>query len=47
MFPVGNLVDSHNPGQYPLVGVVSECTTSGTIHADRHGTNLHTSGSVR
>ena len=47
MFLTGNFEIAITRATAPSLRWVSECMTTGAIHADRQGTTFHTSGSAR
>ena len=47
MFPIGNYEMAITPPTAPSLRWLSECVTTGAIHADRRVTTSHISGSLR
>jgi hypothetical protein len=47
MFPTGNFWTAITRATAPSLRRVSECKTTGAIHADRHDTTFHISGLLR
>ena len=47
MFPVGNFQTAITQATAPSLRGMSECVTTGAIHADRRVTTFHISGSLR
>jgi len=47
MFPASNFRNAITRATAPSLRWVSECMTTGDIHADRQDTTFHTSGSLR
>jgi len=47
MFPIGNFETAITRATAPSLRWLSECTTSGDIHADRRITTFHISGNLR
>ena len=47
MFPIGNFETAITRATAPSLRWMSECVKTGAIHADRHVTTFHISGSLR